>query len=196
MAEDLKATEKRLGDMVRQATAQTAAMERTSTERAARMAQMETRLKGSKDMAMKAVSKPTRIAVDLGGGTLAQLSTETLNWIIRRGGDWSGDGFLAHNVDLLQGLPHLILGSLTYVAEMATRKTERAGEAVFPSPTRQVLSEFAKIFSQLGFSNLTRAIRVRMQDGKQTVATNAALQAENEALQQKVKDLQAAAAKK
>ena len=188
MADDLKTTEKKLQDMVKAASGQTAALERRMDERNARVAQLEQRVASQKAMAMKAVAKPTKIAIDLGGGVLAQVSTETFNWIVRKGGKWSKDGFLAHNVDLLQGLPHLLLGSLAYVAEMATRKTEKGGEPQFPSPTRQTLSEFAKIFAQLGFSNLTRAVRTRMKDASETVTENDALRAENEAVRSKLKE--------
>lgn len=195
MPKDLKDVSKNLEQMVKNATAQTASMQRESAEKTTRMAQMEQRLKTQREAAQRAVSKPRKISIDLGGGTLAQVSTETVNWIVRRAGDWSGDGFWAHNVDLMQGLPHLVLGSLAYVAEMATRRTEKGGEVVFPSGTRLLISEFAKLFSQLGFANLARAVRTRMADGKVTAAEKTALQAENAVLQQKLREAQAAAKK-
>lgn len=48
-------------------------------------------------------SKAHRIAVDMGGGSIAQASTELINWGMRALGRWSKDGFIASNVDLLQG---------------------------------------------------------------------------------------------
>jgi hypothetical protein len=58
-------------------------------------------------------------------------------------------------------MPHFVLGLGIYIAEMATRKDpmDRGNELV--SSKREVLSEAAKLFSQLGFSNLMRAMRVR-----------------------------------
>lgn len=106
-----------------------------------------------------------RIAVDLGGGSVAQVSTELINWGVRALGAWSGDGFWAQNVDLLQGGPHFFMGLGAYILEMATRK-DPTENLELPSTSREVLSEAAKIFSQLGLNNVVRALRVRWEDGK------------------------------
>jgi hypothetical protein len=59
-----------------------------------------------------------------------------------------------------------------------------------PSTTREVLSEATKLFSQLGFSNVVRALRVRYSDGKKQTLDYEALVAEKQALEQKLKALQ------
>jgi hypothetical protein len=136
-------------------------------------------------------SKVHRVAVDLGGGSIAQVSTELLNWSIRALGRWSKDGFIAQNVDLLQGAPHFVLGLGLYIAEMASRRDPADNNGELPSTTREVLSEATKLFAQLGFSKLARAIRVRYADGKQEQVDHAALSAEYRELQKKYLELQA-----
>ncbi len=135
-------------------------------------------------------SKAHRVAVDLGGGSIAQVSTELINWSLRALGRWSKDGFVAQNIDLLQGAPHFVIGLGLYIAEMATRKdpTDRGNELV--SAHREVLSEAAKLFSQLGFSNLMRAVRVRYIDGKAQAVDYAALQAEKQVLENRLKAME------
>jgi hypothetical protein len=135
-------------------------------------------------------SKAHRIAVDLGGGSVAQVSTELVNWGIRALGRWSKDGFFANNVDLLQGGPHFFIGLGLYILEMATRKDPADNNGELPSTTREVLSEATKLFSQLGFSNVVRALRVRYADGKKQTLDYDALVAEKQALEQKLKALQ------
>lgn len=130
-------------------------------------------------------SRAHRVTVDFGGGTIAQVSTELLNWGVRAMGRWSPDGFVAQNNDILQSAPHWLLGLGIYIAEMATRKN---GE--FPSTTREVVSEASKLFAQLGFSNLVRALRVRYSDGKQKDLDIAALQAEKAELQKRLQQIQ------
>ena len=139
----------------------------------------------------KKMTSSHRIAVDLGGGMIAQVSTETINALWRAAADWMPGSWVAPNVDYLQGAPHLILGLGVYVAELATRKK---GE--MPSGRREVISEASKLFSQLGFSNIVRALRVRYLDGKQMSLDMKAILKEKAALEQRVAALQAAAAKK
>jgi hypothetical protein len=130
-------------------------------------------------------TKSHRVAVDLGGGFAAQVSTELINLGVRALARWSPTGWVGENVDVLQGAPHFILGLGLYIAEMASRKSLE-----MPSTTREVISEAAKIFSQLGFSNLTRALRVRYGDGKQKDLDLAALAAEKDELQKRLDALQ------
>ena len=136
-------------------------------------------------------SKVHRVAVDMGGGTVAQVSTELINLAVRAAGRWSKDGFFAQNVDVLQGAPHFVLGLGLYIAEMATRKDPADSGGELPSTTREVWSEATKLFAQLGFSNLARAIRVRYAEGKQEQLDHAALNAEYRELQKKYLELQA-----
>ena len=105
-------------------------------------------------------SKAHRVAVDMGGGSAAQASTELINWGVRALGRWSKDGFFANNVDLLQGGPHFFLGLGLYILEMATRKDPADNNGELPSTTREVISEATKVFAQLGFNNVVRALRV------------------------------------
>lgn len=134
-------------------------------------------------------SKAHRIAVDMGGGVAAQASTELINWGVRALGRWSKDGFFANNVDLLQGGPHFFLGLGLYILEMATRK-DATDE--LPSTSREVVSEATKVFAQLGFNNVVRALRVRYADGKRQALDYEALLAEKQALEQQLKGLQPA----
>ena len=104
-------------------------------------------------------TKANRVAVDLIGGTSAQVSTELINWGIRALGRWSGPkGWIGNNSDLLQGGPHFILGLGIYITEMTTRDSN---PLKLPSTSRAVLSEASKLFAQLGFANLARAVRIR-----------------------------------
>ena len=130
-------------------------------------------------------SKVHRVAVDMGGGTVAQVSTELINLAVRAAGRWSKDGFFAQNVDVLQGAPHLILGSALYFGDMLTRKNGKP-----PSMPREIFSEFAKLFSQLGFANLVRAARVRYHDGKRKAGDYDALLAEKTEIERKLKALE------
>lgn len=130
--------------------------------------------------------KSRQIAVDLGGGFVAQASTELINWGVRATARWAPDGWIAANADALQGAPHFILGLGIYIAEMASRKN-----AEMPSTTREVISEASKLFSQLGFSNLVRTMRVRFADGKQKDVDLDALKAERANLQARLDALQA-----
>jgi hypothetical protein len=134
--------------------------------------------------------KAHRMAVDLGGGSLAQASTELINWGVRALGRWSKDGVVANNVDLLQGGPHFFLGLGLYILEMATRKDPADNNGELPSTSREVLSEASKIFAQLGFNNVVRALRVRFADGKKNALDYEALLAEKQELEKKLKSLQ------
>ena len=135
-------------------------------------------------------SKAHRVAVDMGGGSVAQASTELINWGVRALGRWSKDGFFANNVDLLQGGPHFFIGLGLYILEMATRKDPADNNGELPSTTREVLSEATKVFAQLGFNNVVRALRVRFADGKRQSLDYDALMAEKQALEQRLKQLQ------
>ena len=136
--------------------------------------------------------KAHRVAVDMGGGSIAQASTELINWGMRALGRWSKDGFFASNVDLLQGGPHFFLGLGLYILEMATRKDPADNNGELPNTTREVVSEATKVFAQLGFNNVVRALRVRYVDGKRQALDYEALLAEKQALEQKLKSLGAA----
>lgn len=134
----------------------------------------------------------TRVwTVDLGGGAIAQVSTELINLGIRAAGRWSGNGWWARQNDLLQSLPHIVLGALTYIAELATRPDPAK---MLPSPTRAVISEAAKLFTQLGFSKLFAAVRGRYADGQTATTDLAAARAENEALKRRLTQLEATTA--
>jgi hypothetical protein len=126
----------------------------------------------------------------MGGNVMAQASTELINWGIRALGRWSNDGWVANNVDLLQGLPHFILGLGMYIVEMATRKTEKDGIATMPSATREVISEASKLFSNLGFANVSRALRVRFSDMSKADLDLKALRAEKVAMQARLVQLE------
>ena len=130
-------------------------------------------------------SKSHRVAVDLGGGMSAQVTTELLNLGVRALGRWSPDGWIGQNSDFLQGAPHFVLGLGVYIAEMASRKNMER-----PSTSREVISEASKLFSQLGFSNLVRALRVRYGDGKQKDLDMAALASEKVELEKRLRALQ------
>ena len=136
--------------------------------------------------------KAHRVAVDMSGGSIAQVSTELINWGVRAIGRWSKDGFFASNVDLLQGGPHFFLGLGLYILEMATRKDPADNNGELPNTTREVVSEATKVFAQLGFNNVVRALRVRYVDGKRQALDYEALLAEKQALEQKLKSLGAA----
>ena len=136
--------------------------------------------------------KAHRVAVDMGGGSIAQASMELINWGVRAIGRWSKDGFFASNVDLLQGGPHFFLGLGLYILEMATRKDPADNNGELPNTTREVVSEATKVFAQLGFNNVVRALRVRYVDGKRQALDYEALLAEKQALEQKLKSLGAA----
>lgn len=134
-------------------------------------------------------SKAHRVAVDMSGGSIAQASTELLNWGVRALGRWSKSGFFANNVDLLQGGPHFFLGLGLYILEMATRKDPADNNGELPNTTREVVSEATKVFAQLGFNNVVRALRVRYVYGKRLELDYEALLAEKQALEQKLESL-------
>lgn len=130
-------------------------------------------------------NKAHRVAVDLGGGSVAQASTELINLGVRALSRWSPDSWVGQNSDFLQGAPHFILGLGIYIAEMASRKNLE-----MPSTRREVISEASKLFGQLGFSNLVRALRVRYGDGKQKDLDMQALGAEKAELERRYRALQ------
>ena len=137
---------------------------------------------------------PRRVAVDVAGSSIAQVSTELLNWGVRALGKWSGpDGFWGRNVDLAQGVPHFLLGLGLYTIEMLDRRsTVEQGE--LPTAGREVLHEASKLFGQLGLSTTVRALRVRYLDGKtdreQGDIDRRALMAERELLKAQLAELQ------
>lgn len=136
-------------------------------------------------------SKAHRVAVDMGGGSIAQVSTELINWGMRALGRYSQDGFFANNVDLLQGGPHFFIGLGLYILEMATRKDPADNNGELPSTTREVISEATKVFAQLGFNNVVRALRVRYADGKRQAIDYDALLTEKQELEKRLKSLEA-----
>ena len=166
------------------ATAQQAALEREEQERKARATKSNTKLDKLVEKMLAKETRSHRIAVDFGGGMIAQVSTELINYLVRLAGEWSHNGWAAKNVDILQGAPHLILGVGMYFGEMMSRKNGKP-----PSMPQELFSEFAKLFSQLGFSNLVRALRVRYNDGKRKAADYDAVVAENAAMERKFKSL-------
>ena len=191
---DLHSKLKELDQMI--ATEAHLALEQSKAqeERLARMASAETRIERFKAAVMRKESKAHRVAVDFGGGVVAQASTELMNWGFRALGKWSGDGFWTNNVDLLQGAPHFILGMGLYFAEMITRPEPKGG-GEWVTPTREVVSEAAKIFGQLGFSNLMRAIRVRWSDSAKREIAYQAVAQEKADLEAKLAQLQAGTAR-
>ena len=127
----------------------------------------------------KAKDRETRthkVAVDFGGGAVAQVSNEVINGIIRAWAEWRPTGWAAQNADLLQSAPHVILGMGVYLTELALRSPKK-----LPSWKREMSSQAALIFSNLGMSNLARALRTRWKAGTKP-GDHAAMQAENEAL--------------
>ena len=159
-------------------------------ERQARLSSEQNRIERFKTAVLRKESKAHRVAIDFGGGVVAQASTELMNWGIRAVGRWSKDGFWANNVDLLQGAPHFVLGLGLYFAEMLTRNDPKGG-GEWVTPTREVISEASKIFGQLGFSNLMRAMRVRWGDGKKREVAYQAIAQEKAQLESKLAALQA-----
>jgi hypothetical protein len=159
-------------------------------ERQARLSSEQNRIEKFKTAVLRKESKAHRVAIDFGGGVVAQASTELMNWGIRAVGRWSKDGFWANNVDLLQGAPHFVLGLGLYFAEMLTRNDPKGG-GEWVTPTREVISEASKIFGQLGFSNLMRAMRVRWGDGKKREVAYQAIAQEKAQLESKLAALQA-----
>ena len=159
-------------------------------ERQARLSSEQSRIEKFKTAVLRKESKAHRVAIDFGGGVVAQASTELMNWGIRAIGRWSKDGFWANNVDLLQGAPHFVLGLGLYFAEMLTRSDPKGG-GEWVTPTREVISEASKIFGQLGFSNLMRAMRVRWGDGKKREVAYQAIAQEKAQLESKLAALQA-----
>ncbi len=170
-------------DMLAASAAQ-ASLERAETERTKRIEQSNTTLNRLYQKALSTESRVHRVTVDFGGGAIAQVSTELINYLVRLAGEWSHDGWTAKNVDILQGAPHVILGSGLYFGDLLTRKSGK-----LPSMRREIFSEFAKLFSQLGFSNLVRAARVRYNAGKRKASDYDALLAEMEAIEQRLKAL-------
>lgn len=170
---------------MRAASEQQATLEREEREREDRVKKLASSLDKLHQKMLAKETRSHRIAVDFGGGTIAQVSTELINYLVRLAGEWSHDGWTAKNVDILQGAPHFILGMGAYLGDMLTRKNGKT-----PSMTREVWSEFAKLFSQLGFSNLVRAARVRYNDGKRKASDYDALMAEKKEIERRLSALQ------
>ena len=168
---------------------------KSQDDRLARIANEQSRVERFKAAVMRKESKAHRVAIDFGGGVVAQASTELMNWGFRALGKWSRDGFWANNVDLLQGMPHFVLGMGIYFAEMITRPEPKGG-GEWVTPTREVISEASKIFGQLGFSNLMRAIRVRWSDSNKREIAYQAVAQEKAQLEARLAQLQGGGANK
>lgn len=109
-------------------------------------------------------SPSRRALVDISGGTTAFSLTAGINWLFRTVARKFPDSWWARNVDILQGAPHFVLGCLAYGIELYTRSGKPP--TWLPSGWREGISEASKVFAELGASNVLRAIRVRMADGK------------------------------
>ena len=118
-----------------------------------------------------------KLTVDFGGGAVAQISNEVINGLIEVYADWRPAGWAAQNKDLLQSAPHVILGMGVYLTELALRTPTK-----MPSWSREMSSQAALIFSNLGMSNLARALRTRWKEGKGKPVELEAMRAENEAM--------------
>jgi hypothetical protein len=174
-AQQLKAKNTELLAMVRESTEQTAAVIRDREK----LTKEQNKRLDLLNEARRELGTGKQVFVDLTGGTLALVSTELVNWGIRAIGDYSKVGFAARNNDLLQSLPHIAVGTLTYIAEMCTRPDP---EEELPGRWRLAFSEAAKLFAYSGFGNLARAVRMRISNGKGVTEDNAALRAEIAAL--------------
>lgn len=164
-----------LEEMVKAATGETAAVIR---DRDKLVNEQNKRLDLAKQ-AQTLLSPGSQVTVDLVGGAIALVSTELINWGIRYAGDYSKIGWVARNNDFLQSIPHIVAGTLIYIAEMCTRPSE---EKKMPTRWRLIYSEAAKLFAYSGFGNLARAVRFRIENNKNTQEDNAALRAELAAL--------------
>ena len=139
-----------------------------------------------------ATSNSRFVKVDLGAGSLALVSTELINVLVRKIGEWSGeDSWFNRNSDYNQAVPHMIIGGLVYLGGMLKRDENRP-----PDLTVEMVREFGKLFALLGLSNLARAVRVRWEEKKEAnkeagaaVIKNQALEAENAALKAKLQNL-------
>lgn len=114
-----------------------------------------------------------QLAIDMGGGMTAQVGVELINWLIRIAADHFPDSWVARNADLLQSIPHVVIGSALYVTEMVLRDPKKA-----PSGWNQYGAMVGLIWQQLGLNALYNAIRMRVGDGRETRETqNAQLEA-------------------
>jgi hypothetical protein len=127
--------------------------------------------------AKDSATRTHKLSVDFGGGAVAQISNEVINGLIRAWADWRPTGWAAHNADLLQSAPHVILGMGVYLTELALRSPKK-----MPTMSREMASQAALIFSNLGMSNLARALRTRWNESKGKPVELEAMRAENEAM--------------
>lgn len=150
--------------------------------------QQEGKLKRLYTTALDKNSRVHKAGVDLGGSIAGVLSFEGLNLMIRYLGDkWPAMG---QSIDYWQSLPHLCIGIVAYWGELLTRKKiGKDGAPAWPSMTREIFSEWSKVFILLGASNLIRALRVRRQEGKTAAARLAEAEAEVARLNQQLADL-------
>ena len=112
-------------------------------------------------------SPSRRALVDISGGTTAFSLTAGINWLFRLVARKFPESWWARYIDILQGAPHFVLGCLAYGVELYTRGSKIEKDAKWlPSGWREGLSEASKVFAELGASNVLRAVRVRMADGK------------------------------
>ena len=175
-----------LSDTVRATAGQAARAMRTNEELDKKLKKNAKRLEALVVNFEQHGSKTRRVGIDLGGGIVAQGFTELLNYGVRAAADYSKDGFWAKQVDMMQSIPHMVMGTLTYLAEILTRD-----HTVLPNWKRELVSEASKIFSQLGFANLTRAIRVRSNLTKAAAGDADATAKERDAVAKERDDLKA-----
>lgn len=167
------------------AKAQAAAIE-TATESALTANE---RLRKLYESAKDRTSRTHKATVDLGGSLAGVLSFEGLNLLVR----WMGEKFpsVGENVDYWQSLPHLVIGICAYWGELLTRKKSgKDGQPAWPSMTREIASEWAKVFMILGAANLARALRVRRRDAKQAQERLVDAEAEVSKLKAQLAELQ------
>ena len=173
--------EKQMQDIVRATAGRAAGAIREAEDTGRKLSKNAKRLESMVENFRKNGSKTRRAGIDLGGGITAQATTELINFGVRALGDWSVDGFWAKQVDLMQSIPHMVLGVVTYVAELLTRNGNEP-----TTWSREMVSEASKIFSQLGFANLTRALRVRWTDSKAKLTDLDAVTRERDQLKQQL----------
>lgn len=138
------------------------------------------KLKENKELKYRAAG------TDLAGSALAQTSTFFINWGIDAIADKYPDGFFSDHRLMLQSVPHSILGTLWYLAELVTMKKQT-------SVPKQIRMEAAKLFSNLGYWNLSQAIRNRGKENKKSINEKdqaiGVLAARNQSLEQDVQKL-------
>lgn len=154
----------------------------------------ENKLKALWESAKNKTHPAHKAGVDGLSAAVGVLSFEGLNAMVR----WIGDkwAFVGENVDYFQSLPHLVLGIVAYWGELLTRKKPtKDGPPIFPSFTREVMSEWGKVFMLLGAANLFRALRVRRADAKKAAKEKTQTEAELARVKSELANVQAELAK-